>query len=88
LMIIEGTRMARWYRQKTVSPLTLDAYAALAGSMVSRLRPDQSIHRIVADTRPDRGLIAPAWSADKPAAISRIHGYFKEHGITQSSAYA
>jgi radical SAM superfamily enzyme len=83
LMVIEGTRMAQWFREGSVKELSLERYARLVGLFLSRLRPEQCIHRIVAETRPERGLIAPRWSARKAEAVSFIHGYLTHHGIRQ-----
>jgi radical SAM protein (TIGR01212 family) len=65
LMVIEGTPLARMYQSGELREMALEEYANLLGKFISRLRPDQHIHRIAADSKPEHGLIAPLWSADK-----------------------
>ena len=72
LMIIEGTPLARMYRSGGLREMTLEEYANLLGKFISRLRPDQHIHRIMADSRPEQGLIAPLWSAKKMESINYL----------------
>jgi hypothetical protein len=75
LMIIKGTALEREYREDRISVLSLDEYADLLGDFLAFLRPDQLVHRIVAESSSENGLIAPAWSADKSAAIAHIHRF-------------
>jgi radical SAM protein (TIGR01212 family) len=83
LMIIKGTRMEKLYTSGKVAPLTLESYAPLLCGCIERLRPDQHIHRIMADTRPERGLIAPDWSANKQHSLQFIQGYMDRHEVMQ-----
>jgi radical SAM protein (TIGR01212 family) len=87
LMIIENTRIHQWYKDKTYKPLSIEEYAQLLGDFLRHLRPDQHIHRIMADSKPEYGLVAPAWSADKNRSVNFLHEYFKRTGIVQGSAY-
>jgi hypothetical protein len=73
LMIVKGTALEREYREGLISVLSLDEYAGHLGDFLACLRPDQLVHRIVAESSRETGLIAPAWSADKTAAIAYIH---------------
>ncbi len=88
LMVVEGTEIARWYREGKVQELGLERYAELVGMFLARLRPDQCIHRLVADTRTEKGLLAPSWSADKSRTISYIHGYLAKSGIFQGALFS
>jgi radical SAM protein (TIGR01212 family) len=88
LMIIEGTRFAEWYRDGSLTVVTVNEYAELLSGFLSHLRPDQHIHRIVADSSPATGLIAPLWSADKTSALREIHRYMDEHDVRQGSMVA
>jgi len=72
LMIIEGTPLARQYRLGALPEMTLEKYADLLCGFISRLRPDQHIHRIMADSKPEHGLIAPLWSASKTEAVNYL----------------
>lgn len=87
LMIIEDTEFAAWYREGRISVLTIQEYAAMLGSFLACLRPDQHIHRIVADSTEANGLIAPLWSADKAAALREIHRHMDERGVRQGDRY-
>ncbi|MBN1575885.1 MAG: TIGR01212 family radical SAM protein [Chitinispirillaceae bacterium] len=87
LMVIEGTEFATWYREGRLAVLDLDEYAELLCGFLSHLRPDQQIHRIMADSTTANGLIAPLWSADKPGSLRVIHRYMDEHATRQGSQY-
>jgi radical SAM protein (TIGR01212 family) len=73
LMIIEGTPLARMYRAGELREMTLEGYADLLGKFISRLRPEQHIHRIAADSKPEHGLIAPLWSANKIETVNYLN---------------
>ncbi len=87
LMIIKGTCMEEWYGKGTVKALTLADYAELAGEFITYLRPEQCIHRIMADSKPAYGLIAPAWSADKLKSTEYIRRYLCENHLWQGKNY-
>jgi len=78
LMIIEGTLLARMYRSGELQEITLDEYAVLLKKFVSRLRPNQHIHRIMADSKPEHGLIAPLWSANKIETVNYLKSRLKK----------
>ncbi len=73
VMIIRGTAFEQLYNDKKILPLNLDRYSELLCRFLELLRPDQLIHRIVADSTIEHGLIAPLWSAEKSKTISHIH---------------
>lgn len=87
IMIIQNTALHKRYERGEIGCLTLGEYAEILCEFVSLLRPDQYIHRIVADSTAARGLIAPLWSADKTAAIDFIGKYMDEKGTLQGSNY-
>ncbi len=87
LMIIEGTACAAWFYRGEIQPLELEEYACLAGAFIARLRQDQHIHRIMADSRPERGLIAPLWSAHKALSIRVIDDYMRREGLSQGRLF-
>ena len=87
LMVIENTRIHQWYENKTYTPLSIEEYAKLLRDFLCRLRPDQHIHRIMADSKAEYGLIAPSWSADKNRSINFLHEYFKKTEMVQGSLY-
>ena len=84
-MIIKGTKMETWYQEGSAKVLTLEEYAPMVSDLISLLRPDQYIHRIMADSKVEHGLVAPLWSAEKLQSISYIRRYMEENGIVQGS---
>ena len=82
-MVIEGTALAREYERGTFAPLGLREYVEIVAGFLARLRPEQHIHRLAADSRPDRGLIAPRWSAEKLKTVEAIQAYLDTEDIRQ-----
>ncbi len=87
LMIVGGTEFADWYAAGKCSVFSLEAYAEVLCGFLERLRPDQHIHRIVADATKENGLIAPNWSADKTATLQCIRKYMDKHDIRQGKLH-
>lgn len=83
LMIIKGTAMEQMHAEGNIEPLTLSEYAPLLAGFLERLRPDQHIHRIMADSREEDGLIAPLWSADKNGSLAFVQMYMDKNDIVQ-----
>ena len=73
-MIIKGTVFEQMYNCGELSTLDLQNYGELLCDFLDRLRPDQLIHRIMADSKAEFGLIAPMWSAEKNRSLSVIQG--------------
>lgn len=73
LMIIEGTALHGLFEAGELMPMSLERYAESVASFISHLRPDQCIHRLMADSRPEHGLVAPMWSGDKAGSLRVIH---------------
>jgi radical SAM protein (TIGR01212 family) len=88
LMIIDGTALAGEYRQGRIQALSLDQYAEYVAMFLQHLRADQYIHRLVADTRLDKGLLAPLWSTQKAKALVHINRYLEEHDIFQGQMHS
>jgi uncharacterized protein len=88
LMVVEGTAMERAYMEGMVKPLSIGEYAPIVCGCIERLRPDQCVHRIMADMRAGKGLIAPAWSADKQGSIRYLHEYMETHRVEQGKRRA
>jgi radical SAM superfamily enzyme len=72
LMIIKGTPLEKMYLSGDIEEISIERYAALLRKFLSRLRPGQHIHRIAADSKPEAGLIAPLWSANKLESLKHI----------------
>jgi radical SAM protein (TIGR01212 family) len=87
LMIIAGTKVQEWYNEGKVKPLPLEEYADILCEFLSYIRPEQLIHRIMADSRVKNGLIAPMWSADKVKSIKIIHDLMDKRELVQGSNF-
>lgn len=72
-MIIKDTVFEKLYSSKELFAIDLQQFAELLCDFLDHLRPDQLIHRIMADSKPEFGLIAPMWSAGKTRSLSTIH---------------
>lgn len=87
LMIIKDTDLELQYNSDQCTPLTLIEYANLVSAFISHLRPNQQIHRIMADSKPEYGLIAPLWSAKKMSSLAYIRKYMEDNNIFQGCEY-
>ncbi len=87
LMIIRGTQMGEWYKKGEIQPIELETYTVLVSNFISLLRPGQYIHRIMADSKPECGLIAPLWSAEKMKSLAFIKKYMDENEVVQGSSF-
>lgn len=86
-MVIAGTLLEEWFKQKTFFPLFLLEYAEVLCGFLERLRPDQQIHRIVADAKIENGLVEPLWSAQKSQSIAMLHHIMNTKELNQGSLY-
>jgi uncharacterized protein len=87
LMIIRGTLLHQWYTQGKIECLTLERYAKILAGFLSYLRPDQLIHRIVADSSIPKGLVAPLWSGSKLKTLDYLIDYMDTAGTCQGSRW-
>jgi len=87
LMIIAGTKAHEWYKEGKVKALTIEEYADILCEFLSYVRPDQLIHRIMADSSVKNGLVAPTWSAEKGKAIKFLHEVMEKKGLVQGNLY-
>ncbi|MDG5814342.1 TIGR01212 family radical SAM protein [Chitinispirillales bacterium ANBcel5] len=87
LMIIEGTEMEVMFSEGKITTLSLDQYQKLLCDFLSFLRKDQHIHRLLADSKKEYGLIAPAWSAQKNSSLAAIYRYMDSIGFFQGSSF-
>ena len=83
LMIIRGTVFEQWHDNGRIAPFGIEEYAPIICGCIERLRPDQHVHRIMADTTRERGLVGPDWSADKQGSIRFLQKYMDRHGVQQ-----
>jgi uncharacterized protein len=89
LMIIGGTLMQQWFDKGEVAALSLEEYADILCDFLAHVRPDQHIHRIMADSTEKCGLIAPLWSSseEKMKSIAYIHGVMDSRELVQGSEW-
>jgi uncharacterized protein len=88
VMIIRGTAFEQLYNDRKIIPLDLDRYSELLCRFLELLRPDQLIHRIVADATIEHGLIAPLWSAEKSKTLSIINAHMDATNCEQGRLFA
>jgi len=74
LMVIKGTVIENLYHRGELNLFSLEEYTDLLEECLAILRPDQVIHRLMADCTVANGLVAPMWSADK----MRSYGYIQK----------
>ncbi|RKX94440.1 MAG: TIGR01212 family radical SAM protein [Spirochaetes bacterium] len=86
LNIVKNTLMAKWYRERRITVLSLDEYANLAVDFLERIKADIIVQRLVAESSRD-SLIAPKWSLDKSAVINYINKIFSERNSYQGRLY-
>ncbi len=87
LMVIAGTSLAQSYHKDEIELYDICRYSDMLCRFLSLLRPEQHIHRLMADSKPDMGLIAPLWSIDKQRSLSFIHGYMEKISFVQGRRY-
>ncbi len=84
--VMRGTALARLYEKGEYEPITEDAYVDGVLDVLSRLSPDVVVHRLTGDC-PSGELLAPLWSADKTAVLSKIRSRMEERNITEGCAF-
>lgn len=83
LMVVEDTAVEKLYKNGKLKVLSLQEYAEKVSLFIAYLRPDQYLHRIMADSTEENGLIAPLWSKDKLSSINFIRSYMEKNKIYQ-----
>ena len=78
IYVMEGTVLAKMYREKRYTPPTLEEYSALAAYTLSIIPNDTVVHRVTGDC-PRNMLVAPEWNKDKNAIIERINAELKKY---------
>jgi radical SAM protein (TIGR01212 family) len=86
LMIIKGTKLEEMYNAGNVSVFSIEEYAQLLCTFLTCLKPQQYIHRLMADSTIENGLIAPLWSTQKAQSLQFITKHMDDHDIVQGSA--
>jgi len=87
LMIIQGTELETMFANHTIKVLSLEEYANIVCDFLEILRPNQHIHRIMADSKIKKGLVEPLWSADKMKSMGFIHAVMDKREIRQGAKF-
>ena len=85
IYVMDGTALAKMYRDGEYTPPTLDEYTELAKISIAGLRSDMIVHRITGDC-PDGLLVAPIWNKDKNKIIAEIRKKLEREGLRQGSS--
>lgn len=85
LMVIRGTALEESFNAGTLKVLTLEEYSGIICGFLPLIRPDQYIHRLMADSKESLGLVAPMWSAKKAESIAFLNAVLERENIVQGS---
>ncbi len=86
LHILNGTDLARIYRDPPFPVLSMEEYLDLVIDCVELLPPDMTIHRITGDG-PKKLLVSPLWSGNKRLVLNSLHRRFKERDTWQGKHF-
>lgn len=87
IYVMEGTELARMYRDGEYTPPTLDEYAEGASYIISHIHPDIILHRITGDCPRDLH-VAPEWNLDKDGIIAAVIKKLEIKGLRQGSLFS
>lgn len=80
--VIEGTKLARMYKNGEYKELDVDDYIDKVIYILTHLRKDIVVHRITGDAPKDL-LIAPSWNAHKKPVMNKIHKIMQSENLIQ-----
>lgn len=86
LHILEGTKLARMYRDNPFPVFSMEEYIELVIDCVELLPPEMTIHRITGDG-PKQLLIEPLWSMNKRLVLNTLHRRFRERDSWQGKHF-
>ncbi len=78
LHVLEGTVLARQYRQKPFKIYSMEEYCRLVVECLSILPQKTVVHRMTGDG-PKKILIEPKWSADKKRVLNYLNHLMEEY---------
>ena len=82
LHVLEGTELARWYRDGKLTLSTLDEYARMAAEFLTALDPAMIIHRLTGESHGPL-MLAPAWGKDKRRVLAAIEDQLRSQDTWQ-----
>ncbi len=86
LHVLEGTDLARDFRDGQFKTLEMDEYFHILFDCLEELPEDMVIHRLTGDG-PKRILIAPQWTGDKKRVLNEMHRQMELLDIRQGKAW-
>ncbi len=86
LHVVEGTDLARLYRNGMFETLEMTEYFRLLAGCLRRIPPDMVVHRLTGDGD-KRTLIAPLWSGNKKLVLNEMNRYFEAVGLVQGEMF-
>ncbi len=86
LYILEGTPLAKLYKEGQVKELSLEDYAELVAEAISFLPSTTVIHRLTSDP-PKDGVLAPLWLLEKNKVLQKINETLREKALYQGKNY-
>ena len=84
LHVLEGTDLARDWRDGKVPVMELEEYILLLEECLAVLPPEMVIHRLTGDGH-KRDLLAPLWTGDKKRVLNTMKTMFARDGVRQGS---
>lgn len=84
LHVLEGTDLARDWREGKVPVMKLEDYVRILEDCLAVLPPEMVIHRLTGDGH-KRDLLAPLWTGDKKRVLNTINQAFARDGVRQGS---
>ncbi len=82
LHVIRRTLLEQLYADNKINILSMKEYVSIICDFIERLRPDITIHRLIAD-RDEKSLVAPRWGMHKGTVIKAIEDEFIRRGSYQ-----
>ena len=86
LHVLEGTDLARDYRQGSFAVLEREEYIDLVIACLEHLSPQITVHRITGDG-PSRLLLAPLWASRKREVLNLLHHEMKKRQSFQGRMF-
>jgi radical SAM superfamily enzyme len=77
-MVIKDTVLQKRFFNKEFDVFTIEKYAEILAKFLQNLRQDVILHRVMADSTIENGLVAPLWSGDKNNSLNFIRNYLKK----------
>lgn len=84
--VVDNTVLAKMYKEKEYTPITLDYYLECASYILTHISPQIVIHRISGDA-PKNLLLAPEWNLHKKWIMNGLDKFLVEKNLWQGKYY-